>query len=85
MRSREYCDSTYVIVIDDAPDQFEDRFVQIGDERMIDVEVKHGYGLGLREVWIESLLVSTPPEGPWYGRSEEIGDGFKRYWVNKWE
>jgi hypothetical protein len=75
------CGAAYVIIIDDAPDQFEDRFIPIGDKRLLDMEVSHRYGLGVRQVWIKTSSVPTPPEGPSYERFEEIGDGFRRYYV----
>jgi hypothetical protein len=75
------CQAAYVIVIDDAPDNFEDRFVEIGNARMLDMCVDHPYGLAIRQVWLNELLVRTPPDGPAYGDSEEMGDGFRRYSV----
>ena len=71
------CNAAYVIIVDDAEDLFEDRFVDVDGKRVLDVEVKHRYGLSLREMWIQKSLGSTLPDGPEYGDCEDIGEGFE--------
>lgn len=76
------CGAAYVIIIDDAPDEFEDRFVQVDDERMLDMHVNHDYGLGVREIWLQSSFNVALPEGPAYEEKPlMIGDGFKCFKV----
>lgn len=75
------CGADYVLIIDDAPDQFEDRFVDINGKRIIDLQVNHRFGLALKEIWLQSKGFSTLPEGALYGEPEYIGDGFNRYIV----
>ena len=71
----------YVVIVDDASDHFEDRFVDVGGKRILDLHVNHCYGLGIREIWLQSSITSTLPEGVTYGDSEQIGDGFERHLV----
>ena len=75
------CNAAYVVIVDDAPDHFEDRFLEIEGRRMIDLDVNHGYGLGLREVWLQLSAMVTLPEGASYVGSEDIGEGFQRHFV----
>ncbi|WP_157605042.1 hypothetical protein [Schlesneria paludicola] len=75
------CNAGYVVIVDDAPDHFEDRFIDIDGKRMFDLRLNHRYELGLREVWLQSSVTSTLPEGATYGDSEQLGDGFERYFV----
>ncbi|MBS0266552.1 MAG: hypothetical protein JSS02_31770 [Planctomycetes bacterium] len=73
------CDAGYVLIVDDAPDHFEDRFLDIDGKRFVDCHVDHGYGLGLREIWLQTSAAAVPPDGLEFGPSEEIGRGFLRY------
>ena len=75
------CNAGYVVIVDDAPDHFEDRFIDIDGKRRFDLRVNHHYGLGLREVWLQSCVRSTLPEGVTYGDSEQFGEGFDRHFV----
>jgi hypothetical protein len=75
------CAAGCVIVIEDAPDFFEDRFIEIEGIRFLEMEVEHTYGLGVREVWINLSLVSAPPEGPKYTSSFDLCEGFRAYLV----
>jgi hypothetical protein len=75
------CNAAFVFIIDDAPDDFEDRFIEVDNDYFIDMEVNHRYGLGLRQVWIRTSFVQKPPLGPTYNSSDDIGDDFKLYFV----
>ncbi|HEY0981176.1 hypothetical protein [Schlesneria sp.] len=75
------CNAGYVVIVDDAPDHFEDHFIDIDGKRMFDLHVNHRYGLGLREVWLQSCVTSTLPEGVTYRDSEQLGEGFERHFI----
>jgi hypothetical protein len=75
------CNAGYVVIVDDAPDHFEDRFIDIGGRRVFDTHVNHRYGLGIREVWVRSPVTSPLPEGVIYGDSEQLEEGFERHFV----
>lgn len=76
------CDAAYVLIVDDAPDFFEDRFPEIDGKRVLDLKVDHRYGSGLRQVWLKTSVIHTPPGGARYEKSEDIGDGFTVHYVS---
>ena len=75
------CNAGYVVIVDDAPDHFEDRFLDIDGKRIFDLHVDHRYGLGVREIWLQTCIMSILPEGATYGESEQIGEGFERHFI----
>jgi hypothetical protein len=44
--------ATFVLFVDDAPSEFEDRFVCLDHEWSLDTSINHKYGHGIREIWI---------------------------------
>lgn len=76
------CGAAYAIVVDDAPDYFEDRFIEIDQKRILDTHVEHRYGLGVRQLWLQTSFDATLPEGlTFFEGPRDIGDGFKCYFV----
>lgn len=73
------CQAAYVLVVDDAPDHFEDRFVENDGERVLDLTTTHPYGHRVREIWIRPSTSARLPLGVPYGQSADIGDGYIRY------
>lgn len=77
------CNASYAIVVDDAPDLFEDRFLEIDGKRILDMESHHEYGHRVREVWTRSSMALLPPEGPTYSGPKSNSDGFVKYFVSE--
>jgi hypothetical protein len=75
------CDAAYVVIVDDAPDHFEDRFLDIDGKRVFDLHVTHRYGLKVREIWLQRSIMSVLPGGATYGESEQVGEGFERHLI----
>jgi hypothetical protein len=77
------CNAAYVVIIDDAPDDFEDQFVDINGARVLDTYVNHSYGHGIQSIWVDESRTATPPEGVSLVGSTEIGQHFRKYLVPK--
>jgi hypothetical protein len=73
--------AAYVVLVDDAPDQFEDRFLEIAGVRHLDVEVPHQYGHGIRSIWVDESAGAVIPDGVALVKGKEIGEGFVEYLV----
>lgn len=71
--------ASYVIIVDDASDNFEDRFLIIDGKRMLDTSVNHKYGHGIQEVWVDVANATEPPEGVSVEQSTIVGAGFVSY------
>lgn len=73
------CRAAYVVLVDDARDDFEDRFLEIDERRVLDTEVLHSYGHGIQAVWVDPSALGTRPEGVQEKLSREFSDGFLEY------
>lgn len=69
----------YVVLVDDAPDDFEDRFIEIDGIRYLDTSVLHSYGHGIQEVWVNEVWGASLPEGACLTGRYSVGDGFYSY------
>lgn len=63
----------YVIQVDDPPDHFEDRFVEVDGHRLLETQAPDGYRYDIRAVWVDRAAelphgVSLP--------ARDIGMGF---------
>jgi len=72
------CNAAYVILVDDPPDYFEDRFLDIDGKRFLDPLMPSGERYEIREVWARENLKHLPPEGV-SGPGTAIGQGFVRF------
>ncbi len=71
----------YVILVDDAPDFFEDRFLEIDGRRSLDTQVNHQYGLDIRAVWADRSAGAECPDGVADRVTADLGNGFVQYSV----
>jgi hypothetical protein len=71
-----HCKAGYVVVVDDASDQFEDRFIEMDGKRFLDTSIGHSYGHGIQEVWFNEACGAKPPEGVCLTDFLDIGHGF---------
>jgi hypothetical protein len=74
-------DAAYTILVDDAPDDFDRRLVEIDGVYHLDLTCNHKYGHGVKAVWIDTTKAVSLPAGVEYGLSTELGDGFVQYKV----
>jgi hypothetical protein len=75
------CGATYVIVVDDPPDYFEDRFLEIDGRRFLENQTLSGRKYDIRSVWIDVDSLEPRPEGI-NGQPLKIGiDGYSEYVV----
>jgi hypothetical protein len=74
-------DAAYVILVEDAPVHFEDRFVDIDGRRCVDLAGADREGFSLREVWVRSNRNTELPAGLSYGEAVDIGLHYIRHTV----
>lgn len=74
--------AAYVVIVDDACDNFEDRFVDVSGIRVLDTGVTHSYGHGIHAVWVDESLSARPPDGVSLDGSVDVGRGFRKYVVS---
>ncbi|MBE7461973.1 MAG: hypothetical protein HS116_00650 [Planctomycetes bacterium] len=55
-----YCNAAHVIVVDDPPDYFEDRFPEIGGRRILESEMPNGNKCNISVVWTDMELSELP-------------------------
>lgn len=77
------CNAKYVVIVDDPPDFFEDKFIEIDGRRMLDPLASSGKPYDIRGVWASVDLEEQPPEGVQALESTDLGDGFIEYPVNQ--
>lgn len=63
----------YVVLVEDAPVHFEDRFVDIDGRRCVDLTGADREGFSIREVWVHSSHSDLLPAGLNYGDAVDIG------------
>lgn len=90
-RQREYwdmlrkcakgCKAAHVIIVDDPPDFFEDRFLEIDGQRFLENEMPSGNKYDIHAVWTDLELCDKVPEGIDESSRREIPDGFLEYSV----
>lgn len=71
----------YVVVVDDAADNFEDRFIEIDGAPFLDTNVSHSYGHGIQQVWVDPALGAKPPHSDLQAVFLDNRCGFDRYQV----
>lgn len=74
--------AAYVVIVDDAPDNFEDRFVEVNGIRFLDTDVSHSYGHGIQSVWVDGTRSASTPEGIAPADSVDIGRDFRKYRIS---
>lgn len=75
------CHAAYVIIVDDPPDYFEDRFIEIDGQRFLDDRMPSGKQYEIHGVWIDKSAECPIPEGVSYSSGTEIGDDFTKFEV----
>lgn len=76
------CKSTHVIIVDDPPDYFEDRFLEIEGRRFLENELPSGNRYNIHAVWTDCNLCDTVPEGVNDASRREIPGGFIEHSVS---
>lgn len=75
------CRAAYVVIVDDPPDFFEDRFLEIDGQRFLENQMPSGNEYDIRAVWTDGELCDKVPEGIDESSGREIPDGFLEYSV----
>ena len=71
----------YVVLVDDAPVHFEDRFIDIDGRRHVDLAGADREGFVIREVWVHSNRNAALPVGLSYSEAVDIGRQYIRHTV----
>ena len=69
----------YVVLVDDASDNFEDRFLEVDGKRFLDTECNHQYGHGIWSVWVDQELGGECPDGVAEATAVDLGNGVTKY------
>jgi hypothetical protein len=72
----------YVVIVDDPPDYFEDKFIEIDGRRFLDNMTTGGKPYEVRGVWIANTRDDKIPDGVSASSGRNIGDGFTCYQVD---
>ncbi len=75
------CKATYVIIVNDPPDFFEDRFLEIDGQRFLEKVMPSGNEYDIHSVWIDANSSDRLPEGIDEALRSAVGDGFLEYSV----
>ncbi|KYF65238.1 hypothetical protein BE11_24805 [Sorangium cellulosum] len=73
--------AAYIIVVNDPPDYFEDRFLEVDDRRWLDKQLPSGATYDFRAIWISTRAASALPEGVSSLPGNDVGEGFREYSV----
>jgi hypothetical protein len=79
VRCAKQCSAAYVIIVDDPPDFFEDRFLEIDGQRFLENEMPSGKKYDIRAIWIDFELCERVPLGIDASSRRELPFGFFRY------
>ena len=74
--------AAYVVLVDEAADDFEDRFIDIDGRRILDTQPSHQWGHGIRAVWVDSSTGTECPVGVAASDTADIGNGYVQYSVH---
>ena len=72
-------EAAYVIPVRDAPDDFEDRFLDVDGQRLLDEEIGEHIDRRVDEIWINCDFGGTRPVGLLSPGAIPIGNGFQKY------
>lgn len=75
------CRAAYVVIVDDPPDFFEDRFLEIDGQRFLENRLPSGNKYDIHAIWTDIELCGKVPEGVDESSRREIPDGFAEYSV----
>lgn len=70
------CNAAYILSGVEINDDIEDLFVESGNKRIFNLSKG---SCGVSSISVKTSLISSLPEGPLYGISEDIGEGYSRY------
>lgn len=73
------CRASFVAVVEDPNDFFEDRLFEIDGEYRFDLGALSIHDFGVQEVWVHSLNRKGPPSGIPYHHPQPLPDGFVRF------
>ena len=72
----------YVLVSIESFEDVEDRFIEIDNRRVLDLEITNEYGHGIKSIWVNSNKTNTTvPIGLKSSNIAELGDGLLEYSV----
>jgi hypothetical protein len=77
------CQAVYVVIVDDPPDYFEDRFIEIDGQRFLDDRMPSGKKYEIHGIWVDESSGGFRPEGVPDSTGIDIGDGFTKYEVGR--
>jgi hypothetical protein len=75
------CNATNIIVVNDPPDYFEDRFLAINGRRFLDRQMPSGNKYDIQAVWISIRSSDKRPEGVKEKPISNVGEGFQEYTI----
>jgi len=75
-RCAKQCKAAHVVIVDDPPDFFEDRFLEIDGRRFLETEMPSGNKYDIHAIWTDLALCDQIPEGIDESSRHEIPSGF---------
>jgi hypothetical protein len=66
------CNSAFVIIVNEPPDYFEDRFLEIDGQRVIEKKMPNGFEYDILSVWVDDESLDPLP----IGIDESVVPGF---------
>jgi hypothetical protein len=75
------CNAAFVIIVNDPPDYFEDRFLDINGQRYLENQLPDGYKYEILSVWIDGDSMDPWPVGIREDIPPKPADGFFEYMV----
>lgn len=76
-KAAHQCNAAYVIVVDDPPDYFEDRFVHVDGVWVLETVMPSGRPYEIRAVWESRSLGASEIEGISAESATNLGDGYR--------
>lgn len=73
------CGAFYIIIVNDPPDYFEDRFLEIDGQRFLDEYLPSGNKYDIQNVWINSASSNTQLGGVEISGCVDVGEGFQQH------
>jgi hypothetical protein len=73
------CHAAHVLIVDDPPDFFEDRFLEIDGQRFLESQMQSGKQYDIHAIWTNVELCDKVPEGVDESSRRVIPDGFVEY------
>lgn len=75
------CQAAYVIIVDDPPDYFEDRFLEVCGQRFLEKQTPSGRKYDIRSIWIDANCLDPRPEGVSDLTNKNEADGYLEFAV----